>query len=391
MSPYQGGCPCAVRGPRRVAPCRGGTKLAAVEIVAVAPGAELPEAFLTLPWRIYPGVHAWVPPLRAAVAQELSSANLFFRHGEAQAFVARRDGQAVGRVVASVDDALRNPRIGHFGYFEAIEDPDVAHALLGAAARWVLARGRTALHGPVDLSIYHRYRVQTAGFETGPFYGEPRHPAYYAPMLAAAGFTPVARWFSWDLPAATFAPFQAAMAARTSRQEAPGLAAYAIAPFDLTRFDDACRALHPLVVETFQEGYGAAHVDADEFLQRFGDARHFMSGTASHQALDADGRMVGYSYAYPDPGPDFVAADGDAARFAFTPPDRDRLFIAHTFGIAQAHRRSGLAERLFELGIAGMADRHAHAVGALAKEGPAAYARFGAPSRAYAVFGRELG
>lgn len=362
--------------------------LSAVDVVPVTPETAGFAAFLALPWQIYPGRHAWVPPLRAGTARELSPANGFFRHGEAQAFLALREGEPVGRIVASIDRALADPRIGHFGYLEAVEEPVVVGALLDAAGAWVAARGRTALHGPVDLSIYHRYRVQTAGFETRPFYGEPRHPAYYQALLADSGLSPVARWFSWDLPAATFAPFREAMAART-RERGATLASYTVSPFDLARFDDECRALHPLVSETFREGYGYAAIDVEEFLQRFGDARHFISRTATRKVVDADGQMVAYSYAYPDPGPDFTAADGDHTRFAFTSPNEERLFVAHTFGIASSHRKAGLAELLFELGLGGVPD-NAHGIGALAKEGPAAYARFGPPSRAYAVFGREI-
>ena len=362
--------------------------LPAIEIVAAEPGTEHFARFLALPWRIYPGRHAWVPPLRAAVAQELSAANPFFGHGEAQAFLALRGVRAVGRIVASVDHALADPDVGHFGYLETEDDPAAARALLDAAGAWAAARGRCTLHGPVDLSIYHRYRLQTDGFETRPFFGEPRHPAYYQPLLEAAGFAPVARWFSWDLPAATFAPFLAGMRARTSAA-GPALNAYTVSPFDLARFDDECRALHPLVLETFREGYGFATIDADEFQLRFGDARHYMSATAAGKIAGPDGRIVAYSYAYVDPGPDFAAADGDHEAFTFTPGATDRIFVAHTFGVAAAHRKAGLAERLFEFGLSAMADRHAHGVGALAKEGPAAYARFGPPSRAYAVFGRE--
>ncbi|MFP5503728.1 MAG: hypothetical protein ACLGIN_14650 [Candidatus Sericytochromatia bacterium] len=356
------------------------------QIAEVQPGTALFEEFLALPWRLYGDRHRWVPPLRAVVAQELSQANMFFRHGAAQAFVAL-DGEAVvGRIVASVDEALADRTVGHFGYFEAIEDPGVVKALLAAAADWVAARGRTALHGPVDLSIFHRYRVQTAGFETAPFHGEPRTPAYYAPLLESAGLEPVMRWHSWDLPAGVLGQFVAAMAPRAAVAEA----SYRIEPFDLADFDAEMATIHPLVVETFQENYGFTAIDLAEFQQRFGDARMVMHPRASNKVFDGEGRLVAYSYAYADPGADFARADGDVTRFGLTASSPDRLFVAHTFGIRAEHRKGGVAELLFKVGLEAMLGEHDLAIGALAKEGPAAYARFGAPSRSYAVLGRGL-
>jgi len=74
----------------------------------------------------------------------------FFEHAEVQLFVAWRDGVAVGTVVGIINRAhneFYHDKIGFFGYFETIQDDDVARALLDAASAWVKGRGMTSNRG----------------------------------------------------------------------------------------------------------------------------------------------------------------------------------------------------------------------------------------------------
>lgn len=60
--------------------------------------------FLRFPWKVYAGDPHWVPPLLAAVRDKLDTRrHPFFRHGEAASFLAFRDGEPIGRIVAIVD------------------------------------------------------------------------------------------------------------------------------------------------------------------------------------------------------------------------------------------------------------------------------------------------
>ena len=59
--------------------------------------------------------------------------NPFFEHGEAEYFLAERNGEVVGRI-AAISNRLHNEthgdRVGFFGFFECIRDQGVADALL---------------------------------------------------------------------------------------------------------------------------------------------------------------------------------------------------------------------------------------------------------------------
>src|SRR3954464_15469616 len=105
------------------------------------------DAFIEFQWQIYRNDPAWVPPLiieRKAFLDR--KRHPFYRHGDAALFLARKNGNIVGRIMASDDPNyqwLHETTVGCFGLFECIDDRDVAAALFDAAASWLRKRGRS--------------------------------------------------------------------------------------------------------------------------------------------------------------------------------------------------------------------------------------------------------
>ena len=100
-----------------------------VEVEPVASRGDLRE-FIELPFRLHANEEQWVPPLRIERRLFLSPRfNAFFKHGEAQLFLARRDGRVVGRISAQIDTAFNDfhdNAWGMFGFLELEDDPEAA-------------------------------------------------------------------------------------------------------------------------------------------------------------------------------------------------------------------------------------------------------------------------
>ena len=115
-----------------------------VEVEPVSSRGDLRE-FIELPYRLHANEEQWIPPLRIERRLFLSPRfNAFFKHGEAQLFLARRDGRVVGRISAQIDTAFNDfhgNAWGMFGFLELDDDPEVASALLDAAAGWLAGTG----------------------------------------------------------------------------------------------------------------------------------------------------------------------------------------------------------------------------------------------------------
>jgi hypothetical protein len=146
--------------------------------------------FVELPYRLHSSSGVWVPPLRLERHIFLMrSQNAFFSHGDAQLFLAWRDGRVVGRISAQYDDNFSDPRRGMFGFLELEDAPDILPPLLDAASIWLRAHGRGQMVGPMDFTMNDECGVQIEGFERMPFLKQPWHPPYYAARCEEAGLT----------------------------------------------------------------------------------------------------------------------------------------------------------------------------------------------------------
>jgi len=173
-----------------------------VEIRAVRTGRDLRE-FIEVPFRVHSTFPRWVPPLRLERRLFLSRRlNPYFKHGEAEYFVAWRDGRAVGRITAQIDHAFNryhDSRQGAFGFLEIEDDQEALDALLAAAEGWLRARGMDRMVGPMDFSLNDEAGVLVEGFDRDPLVRMPWHPPYYGDRLRAAGLDKAMDLFMWEL------------------------------------------------------------------------------------------------------------------------------------------------------------------------------------------------
>jgi GNAT superfamily N-acetyltransferase len=173
-----------------------------VDVQPVASRRDLRE-FIELPYRLHSSSNVWVPPLRIERRLFLSRRlNAFFKHGDAQLFLARRGGRVIGRISAHYDEAYNTfhaNRWGMFGFLEMEDDPDVLPAMLGAARGWLATRGRDHMVGPMDFTMNDESGVMIEGFEREPMIKMPWHPPYYQGRCEEAGLSKAMDLFMWEL------------------------------------------------------------------------------------------------------------------------------------------------------------------------------------------------
>jgi hypothetical protein len=170
--------------------------------ISTARGRSQVGEFIDLPYRLHAGT-PWVPQLKLERRLFLNrKLNPYFSHGEAEYFLARRDGRVVGRASAQVDFAynrFHRSRTGMFGFLELEDDPEVLAALLAAAGSWLRARGCTEMLGPMDFSLNDEAGVLIEGFELEPLVRQNWHPPYYQRLCEEAGLEKAMDLLSWDL------------------------------------------------------------------------------------------------------------------------------------------------------------------------------------------------
>jgi GNAT superfamily N-acetyltransferase len=172
-----------------------------VRIVEIPLGDHRLREFVEVPWRLYKGDPFWTPPLRAEYLGSrllglpglLTPRHPYHQHAEVTHFLATRGTELVGRVSAAINhrfNEYHQTQIGFFGFFETVEDFDVARKLLDAARSWVEEQGMKVLRGPGEYSnaTHERQGVLVQGFDSPPTVELTHNPPYYGEFLERYGF-----------------------------------------------------------------------------------------------------------------------------------------------------------------------------------------------------------
>jgi len=168
--------------------------MANLEIEPVHSRAQQNE-FLYLPKKLYAGDPNWVPPLWSEHKRLLGfKHHPFYDDAAIQTYIARRGGEVVGRIAAIVNNVHNrraNEQRGFFGFFESVDDQQVASALFDAAGAWLKQRGMTAVRGPANPSLNYEIGLLIEGFHSPPTFMMTYNPPYYGKLVEGWGFQKV--------------------------------------------------------------------------------------------------------------------------------------------------------------------------------------------------------
>ena len=113
------------------------------------------KAFLDFPRKLYRNDPNHVVQFDSEIKKSFDpKINPYFKHGEAVRWIARNErGETVGRIAAFYDthkDEADYVRSGGCGFFESINDQQVAFLLFDAAKEWLQKNGYEAMTGPIN-------------------------------------------------------------------------------------------------------------------------------------------------------------------------------------------------------------------------------------------------
>jgi GNAT superfamily N-acetyltransferase len=168
--------------------------MAEITVVPVETRREQ-RAFLQLPWKLHSRDPHWVPPLRQNQKELVGFApHPFYDVNDRQAFLALKAGQPCGRVLAIVNQAhidRYKERRGFFGFFESIDDQQVATGLFEAIRSWFQDRDIRDFRGPTNPSMNYECGLLIDGFDSTPMFMMTYNPPYYARLIEGFGFRKV--------------------------------------------------------------------------------------------------------------------------------------------------------------------------------------------------------
>ncbi|MEX0621346.1 MAG: hypothetical protein WD181_07180 [Solirubrobacterales bacterium] len=263
------------------------------------------KRFVKTPFLIHRDHPQWVPPLIMERMKFLNRAkNPYFDHAEVELFIAERDGEPVGRISVQIDsrwDEYRGGNDGQFGFFETVNDPEIASALLDAGCEWLAARGREKVYGPMDFTTNDELGIQIEGSELRPVILEPWHPPYYQSLVEANCFTKAMDLLMWHLEMGKLKEglkFHPAIheAAQKSLDE------HSITIRSMKKSDMAneIARFHEVYNEAWGDNWGFVPITDDEVKFHAADLKLILDEDWAMIAETADGEVVGAALTLPD-------------------------------------------------------------------------------------------
>lgn len=258
--------------------------------------------FLEVPARVYANDPNWVPPLQSSVAKQFEADNPFLQYGKLQQFVAiapeAGKSVAVGRIVAAVNQRLverEGQQIGLFGFFECIENFEIAQALLQSAQDWLRDQGMAIARGPIDLSTHNGCLLLVDGFDSPPKIMMPYNPRYYRDFIEQDGWLKAKDAYAYDLPITGLsAKFEKAY--RIASQSG-----VTFRPIHTKgeAFEQDCRTLYHLYSTTFSNNWSSTPRTEAEFMEEARSLKDLVDPEIFWLA-EHNGEMIGFFMTLPD-------------------------------------------------------------------------------------------
>lgn len=151
------------------------------------------KEFISFKWKVYKYDENWVPPIFSEDLKRIDPEhNPFFKHAKVKLFIAYKDGKPAGRISAHIDynfNNFHNSKTAFFGFFESINDKEVAHALLNKVVEFAKENEMTEILGPASFtSNDDDYGLLIKGFDSPPVIGMSYNPPYYIDLVESFGF-----------------------------------------------------------------------------------------------------------------------------------------------------------------------------------------------------------
>jgi hypothetical protein len=130
--------------------------------------------------------------------------NPFFQHAEMQLFLAYKNDEIVGRIAAIKNDLhnqIHNDKVGFFGFFECINEQEVANSLFNEARKWLKEKGLDRMRGPANPSSNDEYGLLVEGFDDSPRLLMTYNPEYYLSLCESYGLKKAKDLNAWKLDA----------------------------------------------------------------------------------------------------------------------------------------------------------------------------------------------
>jgi hypothetical protein len=261
---------------------------------------------------VFHGDPSWVEPLGFELASRLHpKKNPAFEHTRAMLFTALRKGEIVGRISASVDDGWLEHQAadtGHFGFFDTLDDVEIARALSDAAEGWLREQGMRRVVGPMSLTANEEVGILVDGFEHPPQLAMAHSRRWQGALVEQCGYVKEKDLYAWRFERAT----EIKPRALAAWEEAKKMPELTLRSIDMKRLDEELAIIVDIYNESWAGKWGFVPITQREVQKMAEDFKLVLDPEIAFVAL-IDGEPIGMCIMIPNLNE--IIADLDGSLF----------------------------------------------------------------------------
>ncbi len=158
--------------------------------------------FIAFPDRLYRHCPQYVPALHGDQMRSLTKC-ASLKYCKRKLWVAENaDGKIVGRICGMINpryNEFYSKKRARFGWFDCIDDFEVAKVLLSTAEQWARSEGMTEIHGPLYYNTMGKQGMLVEGFDHTPVFNCLYNYSYYNDFVTAFGYTKECDWLEYRM------------------------------------------------------------------------------------------------------------------------------------------------------------------------------------------------
>jgi len=272
-----------------------------IEICEVKSKREF-RRFIQFPKLLYREDPCYVPELYVSQKAMFDrEKNPFFKHSKVDFFLAYKEKQLAGRIalIRNNNHILHTgEKCGFFGFFESINDFDVAKTLLDKATDWHRNEGLTSIIGPENFTTNDSCGMLISGFDMPPVVMMPYNKAYYNDFLVRYGFEKEMDLFSYfiDDQNLTSPSIEMVLKRITDNLNASDIS---IRTINFKILDQEISALRKVYNQSNKDNWGFLPLTEKEFKELALQLRQFVPEKLV-LIVEKDKKQIGFIVAIPD-------------------------------------------------------------------------------------------
>ncbi len=233
------------------------------------------KAFERTPEFIHQNDPFYVPPFPGSIVKFFDAKSPAQKHGKLTAFIAYRDGKPVGRIAAILNhthNEYYKDKVGFFGFFDFIDDLEVAKSLYDTAKASLKADGMMDVRGPYSPTVNDECGLLVEGFSSIPFVVMAHNAPYYENIYLQLGLKKARDLYAYYIPASATMPDKVVRVLERVKRNS----GITLRSLDLKRLDEELKVIQELYNDTLKRNWGFVPISYEDLQYAANDLKQIM-------------------------------------------------------------------------------------------------------------------